>query len=148
MPALLEQDEKTIDQFGLEFSPTAIVLRTGGRVRFTNSESAMVHNVEIRSLAKDSILFTDDAASGETLELVFDEPGAYDVTCDHHPGMTSFIYVTDASYGGPAESDGSFAFDVPPGRYTLSVWSVEPSLRSDQMVTMTGEATRVTIPTG
>jgi len=144
----LPPDEQTIDQFGLVFSPTAIQLRAGGTVRFTNSESAMVHNVEIRSLAADSVIFSDDTASGEAVEVVFEKTGGYDVTCDHHPGMRAFIYVTTARYGGPAEADGTFAFDVPPGRYRLSVWSLEPSLRSEHVVTMAGEATELSIPAG
>lgn len=144
----LEPDEQTIDQFGLVFSPTAIQLRRGGTVLFTNSESAMVHNVEIRSLAADSVIFSDDTASGEAVEVVFEETGGYDVTCDHHPGMRAFIYVTTARYGGPAEADGSFAFDVPPGRYAASVWSLEPTLRSEHVVTMAGEATELSIPAG
>lgn len=141
-------DRQTIDQFGLIFSPTAIVLREGGSVNFTNSESAMVHNVEIRSLATDSIIFTDDTASGEAVEVVFDEAGGYDVACDHHPGMRAFIYVTTAPWGAIADADGSFAVDVPPGAYTMSVWSLDPSLRSEQAVTMTSEATEVSIPAG
>ena len=90
----------------------------------------------------------DDTASGEAVEVVFDEPGGYDVTCDHHPGMRAFIYVTTARYGGPAGADGAFAFDVPPGQYTVSVWSLEPALRSEHVVTMTGEATDVSSPAG
>ena len=62
-------------------------------------------------------------------------------------GMTAFIFVTSARYAVLAQSDGSFELsDVPAGEYTLKVWSVEATARSEQVIVRRdGEGTEVTL---
>jgi hypothetical protein len=84
---------------------------------------------------------TDPAASAE---LLMQREGGYEITCDHHPGMRAFIYVTSAPYAAFAENNGAFRLTgVPPGSYTLSVWSVDPARRSERTVEVTGPSTEV-----
>lgn len=135
-----------IDQFGLSFSPTLRLARAGHPVIFTNSEAALTHNVTVRELARDSTIFTGDAGSGDSLEVVLPAVGGYDVLCEMHPGMTAFIYATDTPYATFSDDDGSFTIvDVPPGEYMLHVWSVDETARSEQAVTVGPGATEVEI---
>ena len=113
--------EPVIDQFGLVFSPTILLVRVGQTVRFTNSES-LAHNVNLRHVA-------------ETAHYTFEESGGYDVTCNVHPGMTAFVFASPTPYAVVADLDGEFTLSgVPPGSYTLTVWSTDTALVSERAV--------------
>lgn len=138
-------EQPTIDQLGLVFTPTTLVARVGEPVLFTNSET-IVHNVHLWFADSDSTVFDVETDPGASAEFVFDRPGGYDVTCDHHPGMRAFIYVTDADRAVFADNAGSFVIpEVPPGEYTLSLWSVDPTLRTEQQIRVEGPSTEVTL---
>lgn len=138
-------EQPTIDQLGLVFTPTTLIARVGEPVLFTNSET-IVHNVHLWFADNDSTVFDVETDPGASAEFVFDRPGGYDVTCDHHPGMRAFVYVTDAARSVFADNAGSFSIpDVPPGEYTLSLWSVDPTLRTEQQIRVEGPSTEVTL---
>ncbi|HET9948005.1 MAG TPA: plastocyanin/azurin family copper-binding protein [Longimicrobiales bacterium] len=132
-----------IDQLGLAFTPTALVVRVGETVLFTNSET-VTHNVHIREMDSGETVLNVDTDPAGGAEYVFESEGGYDVTCDVHPGMRAFIYATEAPYAVLAERTGAFVVpDVPAGAYTLSVWSADPGLRSEQEITVSGASTEV-----
>jgi plastocyanin len=141
-----EAREPVMDQLGLAFSPRHLLVRPGGAVHFTNSET-LPHNVHVRSVAGDSTVLNEDTPPGERFSFVFHEEGGYDVLCDVHPGMTAFIFVTDAPYAAFADADGGFHLSgVPAGEYTLTVWSIDPADRSEQAVVVReAEGTEVTL---
>ncbi len=120
----------TIDQFGLVFSPTRIVTRPGSSVIFTNSEAAVAHNVRIRAIGETRDLLNADANPGEQLTVELPIAGGYDVLCDMHPGMTAFVFASDAAHTALAAPDGTFVLeDVPPGLYTLRLWTSSDGTR-------------------
>lgn len=130
-----------MDQLGLSFMPNTLVVRPGQTVRFTNSET-LAHNVHIEPVGSDSTIFLEDMVPGAATELTLEREGGYDVTCDEHPGMRAFIYVTSAPYAAFADVTGYFQIpDVPPGTYTVSVWSATADLRSQRELAVTGEST-------
>jgi plastocyanin len=135
-----------IDQFGLQFSPRFLIAPVGESMIFRNSES-IAHNVMVRSVASSEMLLNADTPPGDSLLFVPEEPGGYDVGCEVHPGMTAFIYATDAPYGAFAETDGAFAISgVPAGEFTMRVWSVDPAGRSERTVRVSdGAATEVVV---
>ena len=142
-----EAREPVMDQLGLAFSPRHLLVRPGEPVHFANSET-LPHNVHVRSVAGDSTVLNADTPPGERFSFVFDEEGGYDVLCDVHPGMTAFIFVTDAPRAIFAEMDGSFHLSgVPAGEYTLTVWSLDPAARTTQtIVAREAGGTEVTLP--
>lgn len=118
-----------MDQLGLAFTPTQLLVHTGQVIEFVNSES-LAHNVHVTFIDGDSTVFLADMDPADRREVVLDREGGYDVTCDVHPGMRAFIFVTSAPYAALAEPDGSFQIlDVPPGSYVAEVWSASPELR-------------------
>jgi len=136
-------DPPTIDQLGLVFTPTTLIARVGEAVVFTNSET-LVHNVRLTFTDTDSTVFDVETDPGDRAEFVFDAAGGYDVSCDHHPGMRAFIYATDAEWTVFADNSGAFVVpDVPPGAYTLAVWSVDPALRQAREIRVEGPSTEV-----
>lgn len=132
--------DAVVDQFGLAFSPRVLVVAAGEPVRFTNSEGAIAHNVHLRSVDADSSVFNGDTGPSESIEVVLPGPGGYDVLCDMHPGMTGFVFVTEAPYTTAAEADGTFAFGpVPTGPYQLQVWTVDDGWAPERSVTVTAD---------
>ena len=141
-----ERSEVIMDQLALTFSPARLLIRVGMTVNFQNSE-IIAHNVHVTSMAGDSTMFDEDTLLGQNVSFVFDEEGGYDVTCNVHPGMTAFIFVTAAPYAVLADQRGAFELsDVPAGEYTLRVWSVDTETRSEQtIVKAEGEGTEVAL---
>ncbi|HSH74081.1 MAG TPA: plastocyanin/azurin family copper-binding protein [Longimicrobiales bacterium] len=134
-----------MDQLGLVFTPPTLIARVGEPVVFTNSET-LVHNVHVRFSDTDSTVLDVETDPGARAEHTFEVSGGYAVACDHHPGMRAFIFVTDAPYAAYAEPSGEFLLaGVPPGRYSLAVWSVDPELRSEQPIEVSGSSTEVVL---
>jgi plastocyanin len=134
-----------MDQFAIAFSPRLLLVQRGQPVEFRNSEE-VPHNVRVRSLATDSVLFSESPEMGRPFVYSFDRTGEYRVSCDIHSGMTAFILVIATPYAAVAEDDGSFVLrDVPPGTYTLSVWHIDQALRAERAVEISPGRTELTI---
>jgi plastocyanin len=140
-------DAGVIDQFGLTFSPPRLLVATGATMTFTNSESALTHNVHLRWIDGDSTVFNGDASTGEAIRVRLPMEGGYDVLCDMHPGMTAFVYATSAPYAVFAADDGAFHIaSVPPGEYTVELWSADAGAQPAGAVTVGTGATEVRLP--
>jgi plastocyanin len=138
-----EGEAPRIDQLGLTFIPTSLIVMVGEPVRFTNSET-ITHNVHLQFTDTDSTVLNVETDPGAQAEFVFDREGGYDVLCDHHPGMRAFIYASRSPYTVFADPSGSFQItDVPPGSYTASLWSVDAELRAEQPIEVSGPSTEV-----
>jgi plastocyanin len=132
-----------MDQLGLAFTPGLLMVRTGETVTFTNSET-IAHNVHVAFSDNDSTVLVYDTDPSGSVDLLMEREGGYEVTCDLHPGMRAFIYVTSAPYAEFASNAGDYHIeDVPPGSYALNVWSVDPTLRSERTIEVTGSSTAV-----
>ena len=126
--------DPVIDQFGLVFSPSILLIGMGQSVTFTNSES-LAHNVNLRQIETDAIVLNVDTDPTESAQYTFDASGGYDVRCDVHPGMTAFVFASPTPYTVFANLDGEFTLSgVPPGSYTLTVWSTDEALNSERTV--------------
>lgn len=140
----------TIDQLGLQFSPTRLIVPVGATVTFTNSES-LAHNVQLTRVGDSEPFFDEDAEPSAALEATLNEVGGVDVTCAFHPGMTAFIFVTDTyeQYTTVADTDGRFAITgVPANTWELHVWSVDETLRSVMEIEVGEGPTEVRFPSG
>jgi plastocyanin len=132
-----------MDQLGLAFTPTQLLVQSGQAVEFVNSES-LAHNVHVSFIDGDSTVLVADMDPADRRQIVLEREGGYDVTCDVHPGMRAFIFVTSAPYAALAEPDGSFQIpDVPPGSYVAAVWSASPELRGERSVEVAGPGTQL-----
>jgi plastocyanin len=141
--APVPSEPAVMDQFAIAFSPRLLVVRQGQPVEFRNSEE-VPHNVKVRAIETDSVLFSESPEMGRPYVYRFDRTGEYRVTCDIHSGMTATVLVVSTPYAVVAEDDGSFAIpDVPPGPYTLTVWHTDPTLRSEKLVEITPGRTQL-----
>jgi plastocyanin len=141
--APLTEEPVVLDQLGLAFLPKQLLVRVGQPLVFTNSET-LAHNVHVTYIDNDSTVYLTDMGPSERGQIVLDLAGGYDVTCDVHPGMRAFIFVTSAPYAAFADADGNFLIaDVPPGSYTASVWSAAPASRGERSIQVSGPSTEL-----
>ena len=73
---------------GFAFGPDAVTVARGATVTWTNRDGA-THTVTQNGALLDS----PDLATGDTYEVTFDEPGAYEYFCKFHPAMRATITV-------------------------------------------------------
>ena len=138
-------EPEIMDQIDLAFVPRLLVARAGQVVEFHNGE-AVPHTVRLVETANDSTLFNVPTLMGAPYTHTFDRTGGYAVTCDIHPGMLGFVLVVSTPYMAIAEDNGDFSMtDVPPGSYTLKVWSADPARRFERIVEITGEQTELNL---
>jgi plastocyanin len=109
-----------MDQQQLQFVPQVLVIATGSKVEFPNSDSVS-HQVYSFSPAK---RFQLPLYKGTTHPpVIFDRAGLVVLGCNIHDSMVGYIDVTDAPYFGRTDSTGSLRItDVAAGAYQLVVW--------------------------
>jgi len=140
-PAAPPAEPALLDQLSLSFMPNALLVHAGQTVEFKNSET-LAHNVHVTFIDDESSVFMADMDPGASTHAVLEREGGYDVTCDVHPGMRAFVFVTSAPYATFAATDGTFVIpDVPVGTYTVAVWSATPGLRNQRQVDVSGSST-------
>ena len=142
-PSEAPAEAALMDQLGLAFLPRQLMVRRGQPIEFVNSES-LAHNVHLRFTENDSTVYIADMDPDDRREIVIEQEGAYDVTCDLHPGMRALIYVTSSPFAAFAETDGTFVIgEVPPGSYTARVWSAATGLGDARQVDVSGPSTQL-----
>ena len=81
----------SIDISGFSFSPSALTVRVGDTVTWTNLDSA-IHTVTFSGSASISSSGLQD---GDTHSVTFDSVGTYAYGCSPHPSMQGTITVTE-----------------------------------------------------
>jgi len=121
-PGLLAKPSATsapVDQKGKTFVPHVLVVTTGTTVRFLNSDP-FAHNV----FSPEGKYDLGSWQQGQTKEHLFSKSGVYTQLCRVHPEMEAFVVVVDTPYFAKTDQLGAFQIaNVPPGHYTLVVWS-------------------------
>jgi plastocyanin len=110
-----------MDQRNEQFVPRVLAITVGTIVDFPNSDTKF-HNVF--SLSKTHPFDLGRYPPGKTGFERFDRPGLVRVFCDIHSHMSGYILVFSHRYFAVTDVDGRYAIPrVPPGTYTLVVWS-------------------------
>jgi len=124
-----------VDQRGLQFIPHVLAVLRGTTVDFLNSDNVR-HNV-----------FTPDGTrynlgswpQGEVRSTPFAQVGVFRQLCQIHPEMQSFVVVLANPYFAVTDAEGAFRIpNVPPGTYTLKVWSERLPTTSQQVTVTAG----------
>lgn len=109
-----------IDQVDRQFAPHVLVVPTGSRIVFPNSDSVR-HQVYSFSPAKRFQLPLYRGTPYPPVE--FAHKGVVTLGCNIHDQMRAYVFVVDAQYYGRTDSSGAFnAADVQPGAYTVQIW--------------------------
>jgi plastocyanin len=79
-----------VSQSGRAFSASAVRIKAGDRLRFTNADE-FLHQIYVRAAA---FSFTSrEQEPGEAVEVLFPTPGSFDVRCQIHPKMLLTVAV-------------------------------------------------------
>ena len=81
---------ETVSLSGNAFSPSTLTIAAGTTVTFTDTATHTVTEGTDGVAAEDAIV---DEPGGADIEVTFDEPGTYNITCKVHPAMNMTITV-------------------------------------------------------
>ena len=95
-----------------------LAVHTGTAVSFPNSDNIR-HHVYSFSPAK---RFELRLYQARRRPVVFDKPGVVVLGCNIHDWMLGYVYITDDPFFAVSDDAGRLALDLPPGRYTASLW--------------------------
>ncbi len=116
-----EMEPPVINQVGLVFEPSVVALQAGNSAEFLNSDPVF-HNVF--SLSPNKRFDLGRYSRGSSKRVTFEKPGIVRFFCDIHPEMAGVIVITDSPYYAVTDADGRYHIeDVPPGVYTVQVWT-------------------------
>ena len=114
MRAVLRQKNKSFD-------PHLLAVTKGSTVDFPNLDP-WFHNVFSLFNGKKFDLGLYEAGTSRTVH--FDREGVSYIFCNIHPEMSAVVVVVPSPHFAVASKNGEFTIGgVPPGRYTLHVWS-------------------------
>ena len=109
-----------IDQIKCRFYPHVSVVPAGATVAYLNSDGVS-HNIHTYSLKNEPL--NNAVSGGNKLTQKLDKVEPVKVSCDYHPWMLSWIYVTDAPKFTVSGEDGTFKLEgLEPGEYELELW--------------------------
>jgi plastocyanin len=110
-----------MDQRNEQFVPRLLAVTAGTVVDFPNNDKTF-HNVF--SLSRVRTFDLGRFAPGRTGSVRFDRPGIVPVFCDIHSHMSSNILVFSHPFYAVSDDEGRYEIGgVPPGTYSLLVWS-------------------------
>ena len=110
-----------MDQRSEQFSPRILAVTTGTTVDFPNNDTTF-HNVF--SLSRVRTFDLGRFRPGRTGAVRFDRAGIVPVFCDIHTHMSAYILVFNHRYFAVSDEAGQYEIsNVPPGPYSLAVWS-------------------------
>jgi plastocyanin len=112
--------EAELDQKNQVFIPFVLPVVKGTTVKFLNSD-ATGHNVFSPDGEKfDLGVYNKD----EVRNYTFKTEGVYTILCKMHNSMIAYVIALQNPYYAVTGEDGSFKIEgVPPGEYTIKVWS-------------------------
>ena len=109
-----------LDQKQCVFTPRVILVPVGGTVEFLNSDR-LLHN--LHSASKSNPAFNRTQPKGRAIPITFAKPEIVRIGCDLHGWMRSWVVVIEHPFYAVTGAGGEFTLNnVPPGKYTLSVW--------------------------
>ena len=113
-----------IDQKGLKFNPSVLVVQQGTTVDFQNDDTVQ-HNVFWPSISgnKKEGHNLGTWPKGEKRSFKFDQPGVVPLLCNVHPEMAGYIIVSPTPYFAETDAGGNFKIEnVPDGKYNVVAW--------------------------
>ncbi len=121
--ASIPAEPVVLDQLGCRFDPHVVVVPVGATLRFDNSDET---NHNVHTYPKKNQAVTKNIAGGTDFDQLLDKAEVFEIKCDIHSWMKSYVFVTDESHFTLSGTDGAFQIQgVPPGTYKLSWWHEE-----------------------
>jgi plastocyanin len=126
-----------ITQKNKSFIPRLLAVPVGSTVSFPNDD-LIFHNVF--SLSRPNPFDLGLYRDGESKDRTFSASAVYRVFCNIHPQMSATILVVPTSYITEPDGNGTYRFDLPPGRYRITAWGERSNQPSTMEVTIGTDA--------
>ncbi len=116
----LREEPVVMDQVACRFEPHVQVLHVGETIRYDNSDET---NHNIHTYARKNTNINNNIAGGSHYDMKLEKEETFEIKCDIHPWMNSWLVVTEATHVAISKPDGSFEIkDLPPGEYKAEWW--------------------------
>ncbi len=131
-------EHPVIDQVGLRFLPSVVVVLPGTAVEFRNSDPVF-HNVFSPEGSGEEFNL-GRYPMGDSRSHTFKAHGAHVILCHIHPEMVAYVIVAPTPYFAIVDGTGHFRIaNVPPGRYTIRVWQRGARPFEEELVVRDGQ---------
>lgn len=111
-----------MDQQGCQYIPHVIALMIGQPLKILNNDG-ILHNVHTLPKVNAQKNMAMPPNRKETTETFSKEEAVFDVKCDVHPWMKSYISVSSHPFFAVTGKDGKFSIaNLPAGTYELEAW--------------------------
>lgn len=126
-------------QYGCRYFPHVLALQAKQEI-WVRNEDAVNHTVHLMTKANPE-LNRLQAANAPEFAILNDKPEFIKVKCELHPWMRGVIAVLKNSHFAVTDTEGSFTLpDLPPGKYTITVWHESFGTESKQIVVGANDA--------
>ncbi len=132
-----------MDQKECMFAPRVVIVPTGGRIDFLNSDR-LLHN--LHSTPNTNPPFNRTQPKGRAIAITFAQPEIIRVTCDLHSWMRGWVVVAEHPFYVITDAAGEFTLrGLPPGRYTVKAWQERLGTIAKEIVVGDQDPTVVTL---
>jgi plastocyanin len=134
----------TLTQKGCVYEPHVLGIQVGQPLQVVTVDPT-THNIHISATDGNRDWNVTQQPGTTSVNTKFSKPAIMvPVHCNIHPWMEAFIGVVTNPYFAVTGGDGSFAIkNVPPGDYTLSVWTATFGNQEHPVTVRAGEAATV-----
>jgi hypothetical protein len=134
-----------LDQHGCWFVPHVVLVQAAQPFTLVNSDGVL-HNFRTPGTAANPPLNKAQPKFKKRLDIKVDNPDIIPVNCDVHEWMRAVVVVMAHPYYALTDSAGAFKLtDVPPGRYTLTVWHEVLGKQTREVVVSGGGEAKVSV---
>lgn len=150
-----EATEINIEQKGCVYGPHVQVATLGATLVLTNNDPTL-HNVHGYLVGDDESKRTvfniaqpasRDPARPMTSRRVLRRPGVYQIECDVHSWMLSYVIVHDNQFYATSDESGHFVIpDIPAGTYTVRIWHEGLGMSERSVTVSEGQSVTLDLP--
>ena len=133
-----------MDQIDTRFVPHLLVVQTGTRVKFPNSDVIAHH---VYSFSKPNNFMLPMYKGDLQPRIFFDHDGVVTLGCNIHDHMVGYILVVDSHIFGKTNFDGETVLTADnPNGLTVSIWSPRIDLKHENLTQTisAGRSARIT----
>ncbi|HEV2389047.1 MAG TPA: carboxypeptidase regulatory-like domain-containing protein [Candidatus Acidoferrales bacterium] len=130
-----------LTQQGCMYQPHVLGIMVGQPLEVITLDPT-THNIHVMPKVNREWNVTQQPGSPSILRTFAHPEVMIPVHCNVHPWMRAYIAVVDNPFYAVSGSDGSFIIKgVPPGEYTLAVWTAAFGTQEQRVVVRPGEST-------